>query len=410
MDAKLVFQKLNMDVTSLLSDSAEIGEGSSTQEIEDVMKKLEHASRALGQPQEGDDGNEMVQPNGDTEMSLADAAKDGFDLRLGRVAQLWKSELAHATSEWKLAYKACKGWEAKAAFRKEWAARKLKEIQVSRTHSSKFSRVDTKKGEYYNFGLLVETFGVHYDKDKAILLAVKHAQKALVLGPPWIQHDAMADVTEYLKLKTQFKEEFDEAWELKEKEYEHSELPTATKEPSSAAAAPPSQATAKRSAETLAIENEGQRGAAAKGAGRAGPASQPSGRVPSPPAGAKKARPAHNELNELVGQVSKVKTQYSNVMSQCQNLIQTIEAQQSWSWARTPEGLDDLKILLESIVIAPGLETFILNDIKDVKSSMTPEMLMTMAVQFVQLKPQLEQVEGRCNQLLKAHALMQKAA
>jgi hypothetical protein len=69
-----------------------------------------------------------------------------------------------------------------------------------------------------------------------------------------------------------------------------------------------------------------------------------------------------------------------------------------------------LKILLESIVIEPGLETFILNDIKEVKSSMTPEMLMTMAVQFVKLKPQLEQVEGRCNQLLKAHALMQKAA
>ena len=276
-----MFEKLNMDVTSLLSDSAEIGEGSSTQEIEDVMKKLEHASRAMGQPQEGDDGNEMVQPNGDTEISLADAAKEGFDLRLGKVAQLWKSELAHATSEWKLSYKECKGWEAKAAFRKDWAARKLKEIQVTRTHSKKFSRVDTKKGDYYNFGLLVETFGVHYDKDKAILLAVKHAQKALVLGPPWIQHDTMADVTEYLKLKTQFKEEFDEAWELKENEYEHSELPTATKEPSSAAAAPPSQATAKRSAETLAIENEGQRGAAPKGPGRAGPASQPSGRVPS---------------------------------------------------------------------------------------------------------------------------------
>ena len=116
-----------------------------------------------------------------------------------------------------------------------------------------------------------------------------------------------------------------------------------------------------------------------------------------------------NEVNELWMQVGKVKTQYSQVMSQCQNLIHTIEAQQAWSWARTPEGLDDLKNLLESVVIAPGLEAFILNDLKDLKTRMTGDQLMSMGVQFVQLKPQLDEVEGRCNQLLKAHPLMQKA-
>ena len=389
MGSLLKFNKLNLDLKALVAESATLGDDSATQDIEDAMAKLEEVSRAIGQPQEG------IIP--DEELKLADAANHNFDLRIGKVAQLWKQELAGASDEWKLSYTSCKGRFDKARFRKEWAARKLKELQVVRCHSTKFCRVDTRKGEYLNFGMLVESFGVHYDKDKAIRLAVKYAQKALVLGAPWTQHDTMADITEYLKLKTQFKEEFEEAWELKEKESESTELDQA---PSTAA--PPSQATpSKRNAAALANEGEGQRAA-----GRQGQQSQATGRVPSPPAGKK----AKNELSELVFQVSKVKTQYSHVMSQCQNLIHTIEAQQVWSWARTPEGLDDLKTLLESVVIAEGCETFILNDIKDVKGSMTPDKLMTMAVQFVQIKPQLDQVEGRCTQLLKAHALMQKAA
>ena len=397
MEPLAKFDKLNLELQSLVKGASQLGETSSTVDIETALLGLEKAARQVPPPQEGNDGNEIVEPHGDTETALADAAQNGFDLRVGRAAQLWKQELSQAPEEWKLAYKACKGHEGKAIFRKEWAARKLKEIQVARTHTNKFSRVDTKKGDYYNFGLLVETFGVHYDKDKAILLAVKHAQKALVLGRPWIQHDTMADITEYLKLKTQFKEEFEEAWELKEKEFEKSELPATTNEPISAAA--PAQAQSKRLASTAVVIQGG--------AGRQGQQPRGTERVPSPPA--PPGKKVKNELTELWVQVGKVKTQYSQVMSQCQNLIQTIEVQHAWKWARTPEGLDDLKMQLESVVIAPGLETFILNDLKDVKSSMKGDQLMSMGVQFVQLKPQLDQVEGRCNQLLKAHPLMQKA-
>ena len=390
MGSLLKFNKLNLDLKALVAESATLGDDSATQDIEDAMAKLEEVSRAIGQPQDG------IIP--DEELKLADAANHNFDLRIGKVAQLWKAELAGATDEWKLSYTACKGRFEKAGFRKEWAARKLKELQVVRCHSTKFCRVDTRKGEYLNFGMLVESFGVHYDKDKAVRLAVKYAQKALVLGAPWTQHDTMADITEYLKLKTQFKEEFQEAWELREKEFENTELDQA---PSTAAPAQQTTQTtpAKRNAEALTTQGQGlTTPAAAK-------QTQGQGRVPSPPAGKK----AKNELSELIFQVSKVKIQYAHVMSQCQNLISTIEAQQAWSWARTPEGLDDLKSLLESVVIPEGCEIFILNDIKDIKTSMTADKLMTLAVLFVQIKPVVEQVEERCNQLLKAHPLMQKA-
>ena len=48
-----------------------------------------------------------------------------------------------------------------------------------KTHEREWQKVDVTKGKYLNFGLLVESFGVGYDKHGAILAATRHAHKCL---------------------------------------------------------------------------------------------------------------------------------------------------------------------------------------------------------------------------------------
>ena len=115
-------------------------------------------------------------------------------------------------------YGKCHTWQQKAEFRKKWLAKTLDKLLISKSHSKTYEQADTTHGTYLNFGLLVESFGVHYNKENAVRCAVRHAAKCIRTGGKWLRRDDQADIPEYLKLSRQFQHKMTEAWSMGEKE------------------------------------------------------------------------------------------------------------------------------------------------------------------------------------------------
>jgi hypothetical protein len=148
-------------------------------------------------------------------MVLEQAIADGnVDPRKG-AGRRFVRELS---KEDKIGYADCKGHEAKAAFRLQWAERKLQELNISRTHTKSYKHVDVTKGTYYSFGSLVESFGILYDRAAAIKSAAKHALKCEKMGGKWISYDELSETTEYYKLRREFQDIMAEKWSLCESE------------------------------------------------------------------------------------------------------------------------------------------------------------------------------------------------
>ena len=77
---------------------------------------------------------------------------------------------------------------------------------------------DTTKGEYLPFGSLVESFGIHYNREEAISAATRHASKCLQLKGDWLFWDNLGEVPCFLKLRQCYQEEMAECWKLCEEE------------------------------------------------------------------------------------------------------------------------------------------------------------------------------------------------
>ena len=99
----------------------------------------------------------------------------------GPLAQRLSALLAKSLEE-KAKYKECRSDEERRAFRLKWATTQYEQLQQSRSYSKSFQNIDTTKGEMMSFGRLVETFGIHYDREHAIECATTHALKCANMG------------------------------------------------------------------------------------------------------------------------------------------------------------------------------------------------------------------------------------
>lgn len=78
-------------------------------------------------------------------------------------------------------------------------------------------QVDTSLGEMMNFGVLVESFGIVYDRSLAVKLATRHCLKCLKLGGKWHDIDPMTDAIRFLKLRQTYATIMTEKWAQYEK-------------------------------------------------------------------------------------------------------------------------------------------------------------------------------------------------
>ena len=70
----------------------------------------------------------------------------------------------------------------KEEYRAEWQAILCTIFIIGKVHTKTQIRVDSTKGKFKDFGSLVETFGIHYNRERAIRLATIHAAKCVRLS------------------------------------------------------------------------------------------------------------------------------------------------------------------------------------------------------------------------------------
>ena len=342
-----------------------------------------------------------------------------FELRNDPVGREWAKALANDETL-KESYTQAKSRKAKENVRSLWVERKYDELRHGKTHEREWQKVDVTKGKYLNFGLLVESFGVAYDKHVAILAATRHAHKCLEMKGAWLSYDGMAELPLFLKLEIGFQERMGECWRMWEQE---SSGPGAS--------ALPWHATGGRNQSNSGSGNPGK--SSGNGAGNAGagagagdgthgdtPHSKATSKKRVAEAGAgthgsttnhktpKKADKVDDTLKKALTAASDAKNLYSQAVSCAENLVDIIDSTSSWAWARTPQSIGVLRQLISDLKLkmTDKAKQFLLEDLKDLKRQVGSESLLLIAQDFQALTPILESIEEKRVSLVKAHKSM----
>ena len=134
----------------------------------------------------------------------------------GRIGKLFLKVHAKGTNA-HIEYNVKSDHAFKEEYRAEWQAILCTIFIVGKIHTKTQIRVDSTKGKFMDFGSLVETFGIHYNRERAIRLGKIHAAKCVMLKQGFVKKDTLAGCTLFLKLESEWAEEFTQAWQTYEK-------------------------------------------------------------------------------------------------------------------------------------------------------------------------------------------------
>ena len=307
-----------------------------------------------------------------------------FNVRNSPLGREWTKQM-QLDPELREAYGKVRGYKAREDFRKAWTAKKHTDKKNMDIHEKSWEKVDETKGSYLNFGRLVESYGIHYDRAEAVKLATNHARKCLIMKGKWILWDDMDEITLYLKLNMGFHEKMAECWKQCEESF--SKEPTCDANPKAASKA--------KAAQPPKRSSSGGSGGGGGGGGGSGH-------------NKKQKKP----LEVLMTEATKTKAMYSRVMSKAENLVQSIKESETWAWARSDACLGEMEQLIKSVkdqVSAnENLGRMVLEDLKDLRADMGIETLEATVTSFNALQPDLDALHNKQDGLVKAHKSMHK--
>ena len=227
------------------------------------------------------------------------------------------------------------GRPAQQAFKLEWAAQDYEKAQQSKKKSTVWRMVDTTKGEYMSFGMVVKREGGWKD-ESAILAATKYCQKADFMGPPWVIRNAMTERNDFLYHSKQFVQDFEQSW--------------GTYTESKAAGGDGAGGDSRGLGDDDNKNKMQGRGSSSSGNGAAKP-----GMIEPAPKRAKKGSietkvmtPESNkkdkkEVDKLLAEATKWKSKFIAAMADIQNLDNQIATRTEWEWARNAQQAKDIK-------------------------------------------------------------------
>jgi len=238
------------------------------------------------------------------------------------------------------AYRGLRSQAEKRAFRSEWAAKRLEVLRETKFRTTTLRKQDIEKGIYLPFYCIVDKEG-GASRPQAIEAATKYVAKAAKMGSIWVSWNTMTERHEFLYIRKVHIEVFEKAWGLhKAKENKP----------------PPSGA----------VQDDGQRGAAAAGAQGTGAAGQDKDekKAKEETAGSKakqKGKHSKGDKNEdgttkqgkekdekktafdmVVATARKTKQTFTQVTTKAKSLRQAIANQPAWQWANDAKNLADI--------------------------------------------------------------------
>jgi hypothetical protein len=292
-----------------------------------------------------------------------------------------------------------------ASFRLEWAKSKLKDMIERKVHVQGWQRVDKTKGRYRNLGRLVQDLG-GFSCGEAIRGACTAARKCTMMGSPWIRRHPQTNLLEYLVLELEFEECFSQSWQ------HYKETVTNTAGDSTghqrAISGEAGGLTDKKGIEAKGKGAEPKQHAIAEGSGQAGgdPGVVPP--APKPPPTPKD--PAKQKFAALTKDALKQKTLFHAATSGYVQLVQSIESDASWEWARGSRltALKAASEVLKSELNEWHREFLVSGDLSAMRKLYTSDRIAVELASFVKCAPKIEALQCITKAMYRAHAELTK--
>lgn len=128
----------------------------------------------------------------------------GVNIRPAAGQQFSRDPMGSKSAEY-----ACLSNAAKQAFRKEWAQQMYTKVVKTTEKDKTWRTVDSKKGSYEPFAIIVQREG---GGPAGLRAAANYVAACVRMAGPWISRNPMTKRDEYLYLKRCFTEEFAECW------------------------------------------------------------------------------------------------------------------------------------------------------------------------------------------------------
>ena len=196
-----------LDQGLVASAMAKVTDGD-TEKLNDIDPAIAKTMRGLESVFE-QDFNDLPLQQVPEELDLQKCLLLGVDVR-----SKWGQRFARSSAADLSEYKQMTT-NAKQAYRKEWAKVRLQEVQQKKEYVESYQRVDSSTGTYVPFFILWKREGGAKDPG-ALAASVRHAKKALRMGPPWVTKNRMTDRIEFLHLERSVAETFFKCWSMYE--------------------------------------------------------------------------------------------------------------------------------------------------------------------------------------------------
>ena len=251
------------------------------------------------------------------------ALQDGFSSRSYWGAKFRQYLAAKPKSE-QTDYKAMDRAKSEE-YRVEWLRLQFKEFKESKVYSKSWQRVDTTKGEYMPFGRIVVEEG-GWEDEEAIKGATNLTCQCLAMGGNWLMTNPQTKRVMFLRLSFMWQEHFSETWDHFQEDFG---ARTAVKRELEGAIEV--QTPLKKS--KLGVATGGKADANANGKGT-GDDTVPPGAPPPPK--------EKDKLAMALPIAIKSRTKYLAAMSLGMTIVDQIEREEAWDWAKNEQNRGSL--------------------------------------------------------------------
>jgi hypothetical protein len=312
-------------------------------------------------------------------------ADEGFDLRCAEGQRFARSK--EAKSE---AYKSL-NIANKADFRKQWAKKIYDTTRKVKVKAEAWSKIDISKGTYMPFSVIVREEG---NDDDGIKAATYYVSACQVMGGVWKKWNLMTKRWEFLYMRSEVHEIFEQSWKVFEEQQQGGAGPPAPGPPAPDPSAPGAKAATGLT--EVAQEAVGkQTGTASKtkakdavtgsteavvGKGKAKAKAKANGSQPKPKTPDGKKTPFEVALQDALA----TKKVYMTVTSKVSLVTEQINSNQAWLWARGyyQDELMNVCDPIKELATTGFARLFLMQELKDVKKEYCQNDLLTHTVKF----------------------------
>ena len=296
--------------------------------------------------------------------------------------------------------------DAARDFRLNWAKTTLDSIVKKKTTTTEWSKSDKDKYRYRTFGAMVKDFGGWRDQS-AIDGASRAAMKCILMGPPWVDTHPQSEMATFAILDKSWEEVFSQRWSETREEWSNavgSGRPAAPSAPRPAAPSAPQPAIAAAAAKVDATCDE-EAPAAKKRRTKGDKGQLEPSEVVLPGESAKGDK---KEVAKKLRDATKFKVDFASACHKALELLQCIEKEEAWSWARGDK-MPKLKVLVSNLKkeLTPWGSAFMMeSDMSKLRKQNTTDKLNAELDSLLALQQRVKEVTQFTDKLLNAQAML----